>query len=177
LLSDVVPHAAADIAAIDYASMAIVTTVWTRGELPPGTGYLVPAVEGRAVKGVTFTSAKWGIDVGGRQVIRCSIGRYGDVAELQRDDDDLVELAVTELRSTVGFAGSPVASRVSRWGGGLPQYAVGHLDRVRRVRETVAAVPGLAVCGAAYDGVGVPACIRSGRLAAEQVLTNSPKAS
>lgn len=169
LLADVVPHAAADLDGMDYASMAIVTTVWAGGELPPGTGYLVPAIEGRVVKGVTFTSAKWGVDTNGRQVIRCSIGRHGDVTELQRDDAELVELAVAELRSTIGFTGSPVASRVSRWGGGLPQYAVGHLDRVRRVRDTIAAVPGLAVCGAAYDGVGVPACIRSGQLAAAQL--------
>ncbi|HET6816132.1 MAG TPA: protoporphyrinogen oxidase [Mycobacteriales bacterium] len=169
LIADVLPHAAADLAGVDYASMAIVTTVWADGELPAGTGYLVPSVEHRAVKGVTFTSAKWGIDAGGRQVLRCSIGRHGDVAELQRDDDELVALAVAEMQSTLGFTGSPVAVRVSRWGGGLPQYAVGHLDRVRRVRDTVAAVPGLAVCGAAYDGVGVPACIRSGQLAAAQL--------
>jgi oxygen-dependent protoporphyrinogen oxidase len=169
LLADVAPAAAAELAGIDYASMAIVTTVWASGELPAGTGYLVPAVEGRAVKGVTFTSAKWGLDTGSRKVVRCSIGRHGDVGELQRDDDELVELAVAELRSTVGLAGSPLAARVSRWGGGLPQYAVGHLDRVRRVREAVDAVPGLAVCGAAYDGVGVPACIRSGQLAAREL--------
>ena len=169
LLADVAPAAAAELAGIDYASMAIVTTVWSGGELPAGTGYLVPAVERRSVKGVTFTSAKWGMDTGGRQVIRCSIGRHGDVADLQRDDDELVELAVAELRRTVGLAGSPVAARVSRWGGGLPQYAVGHLDRIRRVRDAVAAVPGLAVCGAAYDGVGVPACIRSGQQAGRQL--------
>jgi oxygen-dependent protoporphyrinogen oxidase len=169
LLADVAPAAAAELAGIDYASMAIVTTVWADGELPAGTGYLVPAVERRPVKGVTFTSAKWGMDAGGRQVVRCSIGRHGDVADLQRDDDELVELAVAELRATLGFAGSPIAARVSRWGGGLPQYAVGHLERVRRVRDGITAVPGLAVCGAAYDGVGVPACIRSGQQAARQL--------
>jgi oxygen-dependent protoporphyrinogen oxidase len=102
-------------------------------------------------------------------VVRCSIGRHGATRELQRDDDELVDLAVAELRSTLGLAGSPIATRVSRWGGGLPQYTVGHLDRVQRVRDAVAAVPGLAVCGAAYDGVGVPACIRSGQLAARQL--------
>jgi protoporphyrinogen/coproporphyrinogen III oxidase len=171
LLADIAPFAATELAGIDYASMAIVTTVWPRADLPPGTGYLVPAVERRPVKGVTFTSAKWGIDTGGRQVVRCSIGRHGDVSELQRDDDELVGLAVAELRATLGFQGTPLATRVSRWGGGLPQYAVGHLDRVQRVRDAVAAVRGLAVCGAAYDGVGVPACIRSGQLAAETLTT------
>ncbi len=101
-------------------------------------------------------------------VVRCSIGRYGDTAELHRDDDDLVALAVGELRRTVGATGSPVESRVTRWGGALPQYAVGHLDRIRRVRAAVADVPGLAVCGATYDGVGIPACIRSGQAAAQR---------
>ena len=171
LLADVAPTAASELAAIDYASMAIVTTVWRDVELPPGTGYLVPTVEHRPVKAATFTSAKWGIETGGLQVVRCSIGRHGEVAELQRDDDELVDLAVAELRERLGFPGRPVASRLSRWGGGLPQYAVGHVDRVRRIRDAVGAVPGLAVCGAAYDGVGVPACIRSGRAAADQLLT------
>jgi oxygen-dependent protoporphyrinogen oxidase len=65
---------------------------------------------------------------------------------------------------------------VQRWGGGLPQYAVGHLDRVRNIRSAVARVPGLAVCGAAYDGLGIPACIASAELAATQVLESlSPR--
>src|SRR3954470_6965171 len=170
LLADVAPPAAADLAAIDYASMAIVTTVWRGADVPSGTGYLVPAIERRPVKAVTFTSAKWGLSTGDRQVIRCSIGRHGEVADLQRDDEELVELAAAELRDRLRFRGTPVASRLSRWGGGLPQYAVGHRDRVRRIREAVAAVPGLAVCGAAYDGVGVPACIRTGLAAANDVL-------
>ncbi|HET7530772.1 MAG TPA: protoporphyrinogen oxidase [Mycobacteriales bacterium] len=174
LLVDVAPAAAADLANIDYASMAIVTLVWPGATLPPGTGYLVPAVERHPVKAVTFTSAKWGLDTDGSQAIRCSIGRYGDVADLQRDDDELVEIATAELRATIGLAGTPAAARVSRWGGGLPQYAVGHVDRIRRIRAAVAAVPGLAVCGAAYEGIGVPACVRSGRSAARLVFAGRP---
>jgi protoporphyrinogen/coproporphyrinogen III oxidase len=65
--------------------------------------------------------------------------------------------------------GQPSDVRVTRWGGGLPQYSVGHLDRVARIRAGVAALPGIAVCGAAYDGVGIPACIATARLAVEQV--------
>ena len=173
LLTDVAPVAAAELGAIDYASMAIVTTVWRDVDVPSGTGYLVPSVERRAVKAVTFTSAKWGLETGGRQVVRCSIGRYGEVAELQRDDDELVGLAVDELRDRLGFRGNPVASRLSRWGGGLPQYTVGHVDRVMRIQDDVATVAGLAVCGAAYDGVGVPACIRSGQRAAAAVTESA----
>jgi oxygen-dependent protoporphyrinogen oxidase len=65
----------------------------------------------------------------------------------------------------------PVDSHVQRWGGALPQYAVGHLDRVARIRTDVHRVPGLAVCGASYDGVGIPACVASAHKAADRVLT------
>ena len=172
LLADVSPAAATDLDAIETASMAIVTTAWPRAALPPGatSGYLVPAVTGRPVKAVTFASAKWA-HLGSDDVVivRASIGRHGDTAELQRDDADLVATVVEELRTTTGVTATPVESRVTRWGGGLPQYAVGHLDRVRRIRDAVAEVPGLAVAGATYEGVGIPACIRSGQHAADRV--------
>jgi oxygen-dependent protoporphyrinogen oxidase len=152
--------------------MAIVTAAWPRRVLPPGdaSGYLVPAATGRPVKAVTFASAKWA-HVGGDDVsiVRASLGRYGDTAQLQRDDADLVAAVVDELRLTTGVSEPPVETRVTRWGGGLPQYAVGHVDRVRRIRAAVAQVPGLTVAGAAYDGVGIPACIRTGQQAAAQV--------
>lgn len=172
LLREVAPVASGELAQIDAASMAIVTTAWRRRDVPAlaGSGYLVPRVSRRPVKAVTFASAKWahlrGDDI---DVVRCSFGRHGDTAVLQRDDDGLVALAVQELRVAAAFGGSPVEARVTRWGGALPQYAVGHVDRVRRIRDAVAGVPGLAVCGAAYDGVGIPACIASGQRAAAQV--------
>jgi oxygen-dependent protoporphyrinogen oxidase len=173
LLADAVPAASAQLASIEAASMAIVTTAWQPldAQPPAGSGYLVPAVYGRPVKAVTFASAKWAHLAGpGAVVVRSSIGRHGDTAALQRDDTDLVEQVVAELTSYGGFSGTPIDARVTRWGGGLPQYAVGHLDRVARIRSAVAAVPGLAVCGATYDGVGVPACIRTGQAAADEVL-------
>jgi protoporphyrinogen/coproporphyrinogen III oxidase len=72
-----------------------------------------------------------------------------------------------ELQPLLGVTAEPVDVRVTRWGGGLPQYAVGHVERVDRIRAAVAAVPGLAICGAAFDGVGVPACIGSARRAVD----------
>jgi oxygen-dependent protoporphyrinogen oxidase len=173
LLADVAPAASAELAAIESASMAIITTAWRRADAPAldTSGYLVPAVYGRPVKAVTFASSKWAhLSAPDVVIVRSSIGRHGDVADLQRDDADLVDAAVLELTSFVGFAGVPIDSRVSRWGGGLPQYAVGHRRRVARIRSAVAAVPGLAVCGATYDGVGVPACIRTGQGAAAQLM-------
>jgi oxygen-dependent protoporphyrinogen oxidase len=100
------------------------------------------------------------------------VGRFGDEAILQRDDADLADLAAADLATATGVRGRPAGSRVTRWGGGLPQYSVGHLDRVARIRAGVAAQPGLAVCGAAYDGIGIPACIASARLAVNQVLAH-----
>lgn len=173
------PHAAvaaAELAQIEAASVAIITTAWRSTDVPTlaSSGYLVPAVYRRAVKAVTFSSAKWA-HLGGADavIIRCSIGRYGDATELQRDEPELVAMAITELTSYAGFRGAPIDSRVSRWGGGLPQYAVGHLDRVASIRSAVGAVPGLAVCGASYDGVGIPACIATGQKAAAQILAGA----
>ena len=168
--------AAAALGEIDYASMAIVTLAYPRGAFgrrPEGSGYLVPAVDGRPVKAVTFSTVKWphlGSADPGLEIVRCSVGRVGEEALLQRDDAELAALASADLAAATGVRGAPAAVRVSRWGGALPQYTVGHLERVARIRAAVAALPGLAVCGAAYDGVGIPACIASARLAADQVL-------
>jgi oxygen-dependent protoporphyrinogen oxidase len=172
LLAHSVPAAAAELAAIETASMAIVTTAWRSADAPElrSSGYLVPAVYGRPVKAVTFASTKWDhLSGSGHAIVRCSIGRHGDVTDLQRDDEELVAAAAAELTAFAGFRGVPVDSRVTRWGGALPQYAVGHLDRVARIRAAVERVGGIAVCGAVYDGVGVPACIRTGELAAASV--------
>lgn len=176
LLADVAPSAATELGEIEMASVVLVTLVWRREDVqvPAGSGYLVPPAERRAVKGVTVASAKWAhLDDGAHVAVRCSFGRYGDNADVQRDDDELVQAAVLEIALTGRVDAAPVATRVSRWGGGLPQYAVGHVDRVRRIRDAVAAVPGLAVCGAAYEGVGIPACIRTGQAAADTVRVSA----
>ena len=174
LLAHVASVAAAELAAVDYASVAIITLAYASEAMPAlsGSGYLVPALPGRPVKAVTFTSGKWSHLRGPVTVVRASVGRHGDVADLQRDDGELVVLVRQELEQTLGVVAEPIATRVSRWGGGLPQYAVGHLDRVRRIRDAVGSVPGLAVCGAAYDGIGVPACIGSAERAAAALRTS-----
>jgi oxygen-dependent protoporphyrinogen oxidase len=173
LLRDVVPAASGELAGIDYASVGIVTLVLAGPTPGVGSGYLVPAVEGRTTKAVTFTSRKWGYLAGERAVVRASVGRYGEAQALQRDDADLVAVVHAELATAVGPLPPLVDSRVTRWGGGLPQYAVGHTERVRRIRAAVAGQPGLAVAGAAYDGVGVPACARSGREAARAAFAHN----
>ena len=183
-----VPGASAAVTAlaeIGYASMAIVTLAYPRTAFPGSglaafgwSGYLVPAVDGRAVKAVTFSTVKWPhlaeATAGGTEpleIVRCSVGRIGEEAVLQRADDDLAALAAAEFAEATGVRGAPAASRVTRWGGALPQYAVGHLDRVASIRAAVASRPGLAVCGAAYDGIGIPACVATARAAVSQVMT------
>ena len=177
LLGDV-PGASAGAAAlrgIRYASMAIVTLAYPAAALPrrpEGSGYLVPAADGRPVKAVTFSTVKWPHlqNAGpGLVIVRCSLGRVGEEALLQSDDGELARLAATDLTAATGARGAPVATRVTRWGGGLPQYTVGHLDRVATIRSAVAAQPRLAVCGAAYDGIGIPACVATAQAAAAQI--------
>ena len=174
LLSRTVPAVSAPLSQIPYASMAIITLAY-RAEDFPGTqrsGYLVPAVDGRAVKAATFSTVKWPHLAAHApvHVVRCSVGRIGETALLQRDDADLAALAAAELADATGITARSVAQRVTRWGGGLPQYNVGHLDRVAAIRAAVSEQPGLAVAGAAYDGVGIPACVATARAAARQVL-------
>ncbi|BEP16223.1 protoporphyrinogen oxidase [Acidothermaceae bacterium B102] len=174
LLEPFAPDAAAALAEISSASMAIVTLAFAQDgfELPPISGWLVPAVEGRLVKAVTLFARKWpSVGAGsGLEFVRCSVGRSGDVADVQRTDDDLVESCAVELAEMFGALRVLVDARVSRWGGGLPQYGVGHRARVARVRTAVGEHPGLAVCGAAYDGIGIPACIRSAQAAVDMLL-------
>jgi len=177
LLADVAPAAAAELAAIEYASVVVVTLAFRTGDvrgLDDSSGFLVPPVDGRAIKASTFSFAKWAWvrEAGaaeGLVHLRTSLGRLGEEATLQRTDDELVAASLADLGQAAGIVAAPVATHVQRWGGGLPQYAVGHLDRVARVRAAVAGVPGLAVCGAAYDGVGIPAVIASARAAAASV--------
>ena len=168
--------AAAALGEISYASMAIVTLAYPDTafpQLPRNSGYLVPAVDGRPVKAVTFSSVKWPHlreRADGLVFVRCSVGRIGEEAILQRDDGELAALAAADLAAATGVRGGPAGVLVTRWGGALPQYTVGHLDRVARIQAALAAQPGLAACGAAYAGVGIPACVGTARAAVDQAL-------
>ena len=177
LLASVAPGAADELGGVEAASVALVTLAVPASGFPsplPGSGCLVPPVDGRAIKAATWSSNKWAWvrDRLGAEtlLLRVSFGRHGESALLQRDDSELVRLAVDELGEAVGLRGPVLDSLVTRWGGALPQYAVGHLDRVRRIRDAVAQVPGLEVCGATYDGVGVAACVADGQRAGDRIV-------
>ncbi|MCA6090594.1 protoporphyrinogen oxidase [Streptomyces sp. SCA3-4] len=176
VLARLSPAASAELAAVEYASMALVTMAFRRSEvegLLHGSGFLVPPVDGRKIKASTFSSNKWRWNADADPdlfVLRTSIGRFGDEGDLQREDAELVAMSLKDLGEAVGLGATPVDTRVTRWTRGLPQYPVGHLGRVARIREHVSRLSGLRVCGAAYDGVGIPACISSGRRAADELL-------
>lgn len=180
LLADLAPTAAAELEQVASASVALVTLAF-RADGPGvaeaidtgASGFLVPPVDGRRVKASTFSFAKWDwVRTAGEGllVLRTSLGRFGEEATVQVPDDALVRASLADLADATGLTAPPVDAVVQRWGGGLPQYWVGHADRVARIRAAVADVPRLALCGAAYDGVGIPATIGSAQRAAETVL-------
>ncbi|WP_324786673.1 protoporphyrinogen oxidase [Streptomyces sp. H51] len=174
LLAAESPAAAAELRTVEYASMALVTLAYRRADvsLPAGSGFLVPPVDGHTVKASTFASQKWGWlaeaapDV---VVVRTSVGRHHETEILQHDDAHLVDVSRRDLQAATGLDATPLQARVTRWTDGLPQYPVGHHARVARIREHVAKLPGLVVCGAQYDGVGIPACIASAHAAVDQL--------
>ncbi|MER5703242.1 protoporphyrinogen oxidase [Micromonospora sp. NPDC002296] len=175
LLAGIAPEAAATVGALDYASVALITLALPEPALPALSGFLVPATEGLLIKASTFFTTKWGhlARPDGLALVRASVGRYGEESSLQVTDADLVDTVHREL-STVLSAPlpAPVASHVQRWGGALPQYTPGHLDRVAAARAALRGThPTLALAGAGYDGVGIPVCVRSGATAAEEIIT------
>ncbi len=172
LLRPHAPAAADGLEEVEMASTAVVTLAVERdglGDLP-GSGFLVPPVEGRTIKASTFSAAKWewtGALSDEVVHLRASLGRAREEAALQREDSELVAVSVAEVSEALGRRLPRVVdAHVQRWGGGLPQYAVGHVGRVAAVRRAVAELPGVHVAGAAYDGVGIPAVVASATVAA-----------
>jgi oxygen-dependent protoporphyrinogen oxidase len=170
LLREALPAAAAGIGTVEYASVGLVTLALPAVDLPELSGFLVPVTEGLAVKAATFFPRKWAHHrrADGTVLVRASVGRHGDERVLQASDDDLVALAHRELARIVGPLPAPVDAAVTRWGGALPQYAPGHLDRVAGAREALRGTA-LALAGAGYAGVGIAACVTSGWAAADEI--------
>lgn len=180
LLADHAPGASRALGAIEYASMAVVTLALPTAQLPhlSGSGFLVPAVDGRTIKAATFSAAKWAWvrDTSPEvTLLRASVGRAGEVASLQRGDDELRAVALDEVGQALGARlPQPVDAHVQRWGGGLPQYDLGHTDRVAATRADVAGLPGIELVGAAYDGVGIAAVLDGAARAASTISSSCP---
>lgn len=177
LLRAEAPAAAAELDTVEYSSMALVAFAYRRSEagIPEGSGFLVPPVDGHTVKAATFASNKWrwiADEDPDLLVVRTSVGRYGETEILGRSDEDLVAVSQHDLGEAIGVTAEPVATQVVRWNDGLPQYPVGHHNRVARIREDTGKLPGLVLCGAAYDGVGIPAVIASAYAAVDALDTS-----
>jgi len=181
LLASIAPEAAGALSTISYSSVAVVTLSLPEGAIRAelaGTGFLVPrtsTIDGRPalITGCTYLDRKWPhLARPGDQLVRASVGRRGDNRPQDLEDDELTASVVGELAHLIGLDGAPLASLVTRWPDAFPQYDVGHLVKVGAIENAVQAHAGLAVAGAAYRGVGIPACIGSGRTAARDVLAS-----
>jgi len=179
------PHdedAATLLGGIDYASVAVVTLSYPAAAAPvplSGTGLLVPQAappppgldDAPLVTACSYLSNKWPhLAEPDELLVRASVGRFGDLRFSSMPDDELADRVVEELGILVGLEGPPRATSVTRWPDSFPQYRVHHLFRVAGIESAVKRLPGLSVAGAAYRGVGIPACVASGRAAARAVL-------
>jgi len=172
LLTKIDDDLAAAHAEIPYASSAVVTLAYRQEDVEhplDGYGYVVPRIEGSDVLACTWTSSKWEERAPAERVLlRVYAGRFGGRDATAESDDDLVALAREEVR-LLGIEANPVLVRIHRWPLGMPQYVLGHSERVERIESALAGHPGLALAGAAYRGVGIPDCIHSGEEAAQSI--------
>jgi len=173
IVRDLDPRLTAALAAIEYAGSAIVSLGFTRGGVAhplDAAGLVIPRREGRRILAVSFSSAKFpGRAPEGHVLLRTFVGGALDPEAASWDDERLLARVLAELRPLLGVTGEPRLVQIDRWHGAMPQYTVGHVDRVSRIRDLVAAHRGLAIAGAAYEGVGIPQVIASGRAAAAAV--------
>ncbi len=174
LLKYVSPGVSDALAEIEHSSSGLVALGFPETQVTKaldGYGYVVPRAEGRDVTAMTWVSSKWsGRAPAGQALVRVFLGRTGREAVLQREDADLIKLAIAEMREVLGLRIEPTLTRVQRWELAMPQYVIGHRERVSRIESGVAAVPGLAITGTMLRGVGIPDVISSARSAADKVL-------
>ncbi|MGB0048384.1 MAG: protoporphyrinogen oxidase, partial [Terriglobales bacterium] len=165
---------ARDLREIQYSSSVTVTLGYdekVRASLPPGFGFLVPRSEGRRMLAATFVHNKFPHRApDNRAIVRCFLGGARDEQILQVNEAGILEIVRSELRQIVGLAAEPLFQRVYKWKSAMAQYSVGHLERLQRIEALRQKLPGLALAGNGYSGIGVPDCVRSGTEAAGKIL-------
>jgi len=163
------PELSSLLGAIPFSSSALIHIAFRERDIAhplDGYGYLIPAVEGSALLGCTWTSRKWeGRAPEGTVLMRMHAGRYGRPDVQNLTDEELIRLCREEIAATLGIDAEPILARVHRWELGLPQYNAGHVERIAGLERSLAHVPGLFLAGSSYHGVGVPDCIESGEAA------------
>ncbi len=174
LVGDLDPEMAAALRGIPYASTVTLSVAYALGDIPKplnAYGYIIPRAEGRSILACTWTSTKFPHRAPeGYGLIRAFIGRAGDDDVLNRTDEELLQMVRDELHHVLGITAEPLLHRIFRWPQAMPQYTLGHLDRVAIIDRRVAEHPGLYVAGNAYRGIGLPDCIASGEIAAASAL-------
>ncbi|HKS76319.1 MAG TPA: protoporphyrinogen oxidase [Terriglobales bacterium] len=174
MLEGASPELASELRAIIYSSSVTLTLGYdrqVRDALPPGFGFLVPRSEGKRMLAATFVHNKFPHRApADRALIRCFLGGARDEAILQLTEGEILQMARRELQEIVGVSAEPLFARVYKWKGAMAQYGVGHLERLDRIERLRQQLPGLALAGNGYRGIGVPDCVRSGSEAAAQVL-------
>lgn len=173
LLKTIDPEMANVLDDIPYASTALVNLAFDAGDLPSldGYGYVIPRVEGREALACTWSSLKWQHRAPSRKVLmRLYIGRYGQEDVTRYDDGRLLQIAQNELRQTLDIDAKPLFDRIVRFPKAMPQYNLGHLDRLAVINGRLAHHDGLYLAGAAFNGVGIPDCVASGEKAAVSVI-------
>ena len=174
LLSQLDRELASDLRAIPYVSTATISLAYPESALPrplDGYGYVIPRREGRRALACTWTSTKFPHRAPeGYALLRVFVGRAGEESSLPADEAGLYSLAREELRETLGIEAEPLFAKVFYWERAMPQYNLGHPARLARIDTEIERLPGLALAGNGYRGIGIPDCIRSGELAAEKAV-------
>jgi protoporphyrinogen/coproporphyrinogen III oxidase len=174
LLENLAPDLADELKAIEYVSTATVTLAYAESDLPrplDGYGYVIPRSEGHNALACTWTSTKFPHRAPhGYALLRIFIGRAGQDGDISFDDDNLLAIAREELEHTLGITVEPLLTRVFRWEKAMPQYNLGHPQRLERINAALEKIPGLALAGNGYLGIGIPDCIYSGELAVEKIF-------
>jgi len=166
------PGVASTLRSIPYASVVMTLLSYDDDRFGDASGFLVPKTEGLLITAASWASSKWAhLSSPGRVLLRVSAGRYGDERAIHLDDDALVARVRTDLVTTMGIRAEPNDVKVVRWDHAFPQYPPGHQARMSAASAQLADLaPNVALAGAAVNGVGIPACIGSGREAARSVL-------
>jgi len=160
---------------IPYASVANVAFAYRRSEVIAamnGSGFVVPRGEGLTITACTWTSVKWlHTSPDDIALVRCYVGRQGDDRGVVLSDEEMIAKVREDLHRTMGITAKPLFVESARWGRSMPQYTVGHLERLAQYREKLQeALPGVFLAGSGYQGVGLPDCIAQGKQAAVEVL-------
>jgi protoporphyrinogen/coproporphyrinogen III oxidase len=180
VLGEACPAAATELEQIPYASVATIALAYPVEAFDrplAGSGFLVTRDPRRTITACTWSSAKWAHLAGDTVLLKCSAGHAGNRAALDLDDERLLRAVRADLAQAMSLRAEPLEQRVFRFDRALPQYTVGHLERIARIEASLRPLPGVSFCGAAYRGVGVAACIRDGQVVADGVLAALPATS